>query len=143
MALSPLLLLTCGLHATTGLVALAGSHARGCGALRPLETGLRLQSPVQCGLFDMFKESDASKARLRLRLRRLPFPARVQHTFRRSRASPFGRARSSQLDRLPTPNLTLTLTLPGDRGSSLPAACRYGAGCGAGDGRQGGRAASH
>jgi hypothetical protein len=81
--------------------------------------------------------------RLRLHLHRLRFPARVQHTFRRSRASPFGRARSSQLDRLPTPNLTLTLTLPGDRGSSLPAACRYGAGCGAGDGRQGGRAASH
>ena len=90
MALSLLLLLTCGLHATTGLVALAGSHARGCGTLRPLDTGLRLQSPVQCGLFDMFKESDASKARLRLRLRRLPFPARVQHAF----------------------CLTLTLTLP-------------------------------
>ena len=62
MARLVLLLTTCGLHATTGLVALAGSHARGCGALRPLDTGLRLQSPVRCGLFDMFKESDASKA---------------------------------------------------------------------------------
>ena len=70
-----LLLLACGLHATTGLVEL-GSHARAGGALRPLDAGLRLQSPVKCGLFDMFKESDASKARLRLRLRRLP--ARVQ-----------------------------------------------------------------
>lgn len=52
------------LRVSTGLVALAGSHARGCGSppLRPRDAGSRLHSPVQCGLFDMFKESDASKA---------------------------------------------------------------------------------
>eukprot|EP00964_Phaeocystis_antarctica_P082676 scaffold51891_cov18-Phaeocystis_antarctica.AAC.1 len=52
-----LLLLACGLHAASGLVALAGTHARGC-----VGGALRLHSPVRCGLFDMFKESDASKA---------------------------------------------------------------------------------
>ena len=48
---------------SAGLVALAGSHARGCGSpLRPRDAASRLHAPVRCGLFDMFKESDAAKA---------------------------------------------------------------------------------
>merc|ERR1719469_752066 len=49
-----LLLLSCGLHAAAGLVvpSLTRLHARAC--TRHL--------PVQSGLFDMFKESEASKA---------------------------------------------------------------------------------
>ena len=35
-----------------------------------------------------FERMDAVEVRLRLRDHRLPFPARVQHTFRRSLASP-------------------------------------------------------
>ena len=48
---------------SAGLVALAGSHARGNGSpLRPRDAASRLHAPVRCGLFDMFKESDAAKA---------------------------------------------------------------------------------
>ena len=48
---------------SAGLVALAGSHARGCGSpLRPRDAASRLHAPVRCGLFDMFQESDAAKA---------------------------------------------------------------------------------
>ena len=46
---------------SAGLVALAGSHARDCGS-RPRDAASRLHAPVRCGLFDMFKESDAAKA---------------------------------------------------------------------------------
>lgn len=100
-----LLLLACGLHATTGLVALAGSHARAGGALRPLDAGLRLQSPVKCGLFDMFKESDASKAR----------SASACADFPPACSTPFAAA-ASALVRFcavvaPLPNSDLTLTL--------------------------------
>ena len=63
MARVLLLLTLAAAPLSTGLVALVGSHARGCGSpLRPRDAASRLHRPVHCGLFDMFKESDASKA---------------------------------------------------------------------------------
>ena len=62
MARVLLLLTLAAAPLSTGL-ALVGSHARGCESpLRPRVAASRLHRPVQCGLFDMFKESDASKA---------------------------------------------------------------------------------